>query len=376
MAREATKQVPVEKVRNLIDSLLRQLGCEADIARSVADVFVEANLRGHPGQGLEHFVTVMVRFLKAGAINPNGRPRIVKESGATALVDGDRGPGQVAAIFAADLAVRKAAHLGCSIVGIVNSHDIYMLGYYADRIARSGCVGLIFTNAIPLMRPYGGVQRLLGTNPIAIGMPTAGRDPIVLDMAMSAGLFRHVWLAAVHGEKLPPGLAVGADGLQTTDPVAGLRGALNPLGGPKGYGLALCIALLAGPLVGAAVGRATGPSTILSAELSDSGELRTDLWDRLGKEDFGAVQNGHLVVAINPSAFGDDVIFRNAVTAYINEIKSSPKAPGVPEILVPGERSFREREKNLAQGSVAIEERVWAEALRVSRALHVDAPIT
>lgn len=374
MAVETSRLVPIAALRTLIEAILGRLGCEPDVTTTVADMFVEANLRGHSGQGLEHFIYSMVRSIKSGRINPRGRPRVIKEGEAFALVDGETGPGQVAAVFAADLAVQKAAHAGCSVIGIVDSRDIYMVGYYAERIARAGSVGVIFTDGIPLVHPYGGIERVLGTNPIAIGVPTAGVHPIVLDLATCAGLFRDIWGAALRKEEIPEGLAVGADGLPTRSGPAALKGALSPLGGHKGYGLALCVGLLSGPLVGAAVGRATGSPIVASAVL-DSGEVRADIWERLGKEDFGPTgSKGHLFVAVNPAVFGDEGTFRNAVTAYINEIKTSRRAPGVSEILVPGERSFRERDRNLVEGTVPIEERVWADALRLASVLNVRFP--
>lgn len=358
-----------------MEDLLAAVGCESDIARTVADVFLEADLRGHSVQGLDHFIYLMIRAMRSGRINPNGRPRIVKEGPAFALVDGDRGPGHVAGVFAADMAVEKARKAGCATIGVVNSSDIYLLGYYVERMARAGVVGLLFSDGLPLVHPYQGVERILGTNPLAIGIPTGGREPIVLDVATSASLYATVYRAARNGEEIPEGAAVGADGRPTRDPAAALKGALSPLGSPlaghKGYGLALCVGLLSGPLVGAAVGRATGHSIIATAVLP-SGEKRADLWENLGKEDFGPKgSKGHLFLAIDPASFGDSAVFLRGVEAYVAEIKASKKAPGVDEIRVPGERGFALRELSVAQGVVRVEERVWKDAIKLAESFGV-----
>lgn len=373
MGTDLTRAVRIDVLRDLMQRILTRLGCEPEIAATVADVFVEAELRGQPVEGLEQLIYSMVRALH-GRMNPNGRPRIVKDGEAFALIDGDRGPGQVAGVFAADLAIHKARKSGCCVVGIVNSRDMAMAGYYAERIARAGLVGLIFTDALPQVHPYGGMERILGANAIAIGIPTAGAHPVLLDFGTCAGMFRDIYEAARRGEDIPEGLAIGSDGLPTRNAAAAIEGALSPFGGHKGYGLGLCVGLLSGPLVGAAVGRATGRSLTASSVLP-SGETRPDLWETLGKEDLGPTgSKGHLFIAIDPAVFGDPATFRVAVSAYIKEVKDSRKAPGVSEIRVPGERAFSERERSVHGGVVPIEERVWADTAKLAAVLGVTMP--
>jgi L-2-hydroxycarboxylate dehydrogenase (NAD+) len=350
MEERSTRIVPVEVLRDLVQRLLAAAGCGPEAGATAADVFVTADLRGTGVQGLDHLPT-MIRGLRNGKIDPSGRPRVARETQAAALVDGNRGPGQVAGIFAADLAVRKARQAGCCAVGIVNSSDIFMLAYYADRIARAGLVGIVVTNAPPLVHPYGGTERILGTNPIAIGIPTDWEHPLVLDMATSALSASRVRQAAYFGEPLPPGLAVDSDGQPTRDAALAAQGAIGPLDGHKGFGLGLCIELLSGPLVAAAVGKAL------------SG------W--LGNEPAGA--KGHFLIAVDPAAFGEPAVFRAAVGVHLREVKASRKAPGVSEIRIPGERGYAEEARRRRDG-VPIYEVVWARTAKLAADLGVSMP--
>lgn len=342
--------MPAAVLRDLMVRLLTAAGCAPDAAATAAEVFLTADLRGLGVQGLDHLPT-MIRNLRSGKINPKGVPRIVREDAAAALVDGAAGPGQVAGIFAADVAVRKASRAGCCAVGIVNSSDMFMLGYYAERIARAGQVGIVVTNAPPLVHPFGGTERILGTNPIAIGIPTVGEHPVLLDIATSALSASRVRQAAYYAELLPPGIAVDPDGRPTRTAAEAAAGAIGPLAGHKGFGLGLCVGILSGPLVGAAVGRALAG------------------W--LGNEPAGA--KGHFLVAVDPAAFGDPAAFRAAVSAHLEEVKTSRKAPGVSEIRIPGERAFAEEARRRREG-VPVYDVVWARTAKLAAELGVAMP--
>jgi L-2-hydroxycarboxylate dehydrogenase (NAD+) len=341
--------VTVPALRGLMERLLQSTGMNANHAKTVAHIFVEANLRGIPVQGLNHLHTMMGK-LRSGAVKPNALPMHTKETPGTATVDGNKGPGQLAGIYAADLAVAKAKKSGFCTVGIINSADLYMLAYYAERMARKGMVGLVFSNATPAVHPTGGVEKLLGTNPLAMAVPTAGEDPIVLDMATSATLMTHVRYAAARGEKIPEGVAIGPDGRPTTDAKRAVQGALSPLGGHKGYGLSLAVTLLSGALVGGAMGRG--------------------LMDAPGP----AGPKGHLFMAIDPAAFGSPIAFRKRVSAYAREVKESRKAPGVKAIRMPGERSFADRRSSLKAGRISIDPMLWQNTAKLAGEMGVTMP--
>ena len=169
--RRAKRKIKVETLRRLMAALLTSCGCSEDAAFKCADVFLDADLKGIGLQGLDHMPT-LIRHLKTGKTDPRAIPEIVRENAATALIDGHRGLGQINALLAVDTVIRKAREAGCASVGVVNSGDFFMAGHYAERIARTGLVGLVFSDAPPLVHPHGGTERMTGTNPFAIGIPS------------------------------------------------------------------------------------------------------------------------------------------------------------------------------------------------------------
>ncbi len=349
-----TRRVPVEVLQRLIEDLLQAAGCDESSATIAADGYLEADLRGHSIQGLDHLFSTIAR-LRSGDINPRARPHIIREGAAFALVDGDKALGQVAAGFAMDVAAAKSGASGCAAVGFINADDIFMLGYYADRFARAGLVSLVMSNTYPTrVHAAGGIEGVLGTNPLAIGVPSDGPYPVVLDMATSTSAIGHVRIASYTDEPIPAGIAIDTEGRATTNAKSALSGgALTPMAGHKGYGLGLCVALLSGPLIGAAIGQAL-------EEVFKNPQTTT-----------GA--RGHLFVTLDPAAFGDADTFRTAVRHYLDEIKSSRRAPHVKEILIPGERGLRQREESLKHGAV-IYESVWDHTAKLAAELGVAMP--
>lgn len=351
-AREV-RYIDVEKLRLLMERMLRAAGCDEKSASVCTGVFLDADLKGVGLQGLDHMST-LVRHLRIGHTRPSARPKVVRELAASALVDGGHGLGQLNAIFASDVAVRKAREAGVAAVGVVNSGDVFMVGHYAERIAAAGCVALVFSDAPPLVHPYGGLERMLGTNPLAIAVPGEKGPTLVFDMATSALSASRVRQAAYFDEPVPPGTGVDAAGEPTECPSDIRDGAIGPLGGHKGFGLALCVALLSGPLVGGFCGPALNS------------------W--MGEKAQQIVARGQLFIAIDPDAFGDPSVFHAKVSAYLQEIKNSRLAEGVDEIRIPGERSRSIRARQRAEGRVAIYDAVWQRALELAKSLGVELP--
>jgi len=345
-----TRTVGIDALRDLMHRLLVAAGASDENAKIAADQFLEADLRGIPTQGLDHMSSNLER-LRAGKIKGDVRPRVVREGPSFALIDGGDGPGQPAGVMAADLAAEKAKAAGSAVVGVTRSADIFMIGYYGERIARAGCAGIVASDATPQVRPYGSLEGLLGTNPFVIAVPTAGEHPVVLDIATSAISASHVRVAAYHGEDVPAADGRDAHGNPTVK--ASEVKTLGPLAGYKGFGLGLCVALVSAPLMGAAVGRA-----------------HRDWFDADGVP----TPKGHFFLAIDPGAFGDAEIFRNAVSEYIAEVKATRRAPGVDELLVPGERAFRERARNLARGEVEMLDAAWERIEKIAGELGVRMP--
>lgn len=343
--------VPADTLRDFLARILAALGCDEENAATVADGLVEADLRGHRIQGTDHIYSI-VADLKAGRINGASRPRIAQETAASALVDGDGGAGHVGGRFAVDVAIEKAGSAGAAAVGLVRSGDIFMLGAYVEKLARAGLVGLVFSNTVPVrVHPAGGIDRALGTNPIGFAFPNGDGDPIVMDLATSTSAVGHVRLASYENAAIPEGIAIDRDGNPTTDAQAALDGALTPLGGHKGFALALAVALLTGPVIGAEIGEPLTAETTADAPPN----------------------RGHFFVAIDPAAFGSVDEYERRLGAYVAELKASRRAPGVEEILMPGERSLRKRRESLESG-VPVLATVWENTLGFADELGVEAP--
>ena len=338
--------VPVEALRRYMHSMLAAAGCDEKNAQVAAGVFLDADLRGVGLQGLDHMPTLL-DALRDGRVDGRARPRVVDESPGAVLVDGGRGPGQAAAILAVDRAVDRARESGCCAAAVTNSFDLFMLGHYTERIALAGLAGLGFSDAPPMVRPHGGTERRLGTNPLSIAIPTAG-DPLVLDLSTSALSASRVRQARYHGEPVPEAEGVDADGHPSTDPAAVREGAIGPLAGHKGFGLGLCVALLAGPLTGSDTGRA------LLAR--------------------GTACKGHLFVAVDPARFGDPHVFRAAAGAYLAEVKACAPVEAAEAIRIPGERAAAARRRSLESGRVVVYESVWTRMAEVAGGLGVEVP--
>lgn len=343
--------VEIPQLRDLMRRILEAAGCDAETASLSAEVFLDADLKGMGLQGLDHMAT-LVRHLQTGHTRPDARPKVIREEAATVLVDGGRGLGQINALFASDLAVKKARSAGAAVVGVVNSGDVFMIGHYAERMARAGCVALVCTDAPPLVHPHGGTERMLGTNPIAFGFPRGGEQPLLFDMSTSALSASRVRQAAYFDEPLPPGTGCDASGTPSTRASDVRDGAIGPLAGHKGFGLALSVALLSGPLVGAFCGPALAS------------------W--MGSEPGTGAPRGQLFIAISPAAFGDPAVFAGKVDDYLGQITSSRKAAGFDAIRIPGDRAFGTRAEQRREGKIAILKVVWENALQMAERLGID----
>ncbi|HID60807.1 MAG TPA: Ldh family oxidoreductase [Hadesarchaea archaeon] len=336
-----------EQEKFVIRELLKALGAGEDEANATAEVLTEGDLRGFASHGLLRLPYIL-RALKRGTIVPKADVKVVNETPATALIDGGHGLGHHIATIAMRLAIKKAKKQGITAVGVFNSNHFGIAGYYAELAMRDGLVGIVTTATDALVHPWGGVEPFLGTNALAVGFPT--EPPVLLDMAMSVAARGKLVNAVKKGKKVPEGWAIDSDGRPTTDPAEGLKGALSPFGGPKGYALAFVLELLAGPLVRAGVGKEVHGTLEPVKKFCTKGDFMT---------------------AIDPSAFVPLKEFKARVRDYVEQIKMSKKAPGVEEIVIPGEPEQKIREKRLRDG-IPIADEVWAELEQLARGLGVD----
>ena len=337
-------------LRRFVEALLETSGSPPERAKQIADVFVEADLRGIGLQGLDHVPTIL-REIRSGKVRLTAEVTVSRQRSGAILLDTAGAPGPIGAIRAAEHAIGAARDHGIAAVGVAAGNDLYLLGYYAEKIARAGFVGIVLTTGHALVHPFGGVERMLATNPLAIAVPRPGTDPFLMEMATSALAAGRVRQAAYYGQTLPEGIGLGPDGKPSRDAATIRAGAIAPMAGHKGYALSLSIALLAGPLIGAVVGPARN---------DESG------WT-------GAP--GQLLIAIDPTAFGEQERFLGSVENYLQEIKASRPAEGFAEVRIPGERAFRERERRLREG-VPIPEVVVDRVRLFAEELGVEVPGT
>jgi LDH2 family malate/lactate/ureidoglycolate dehydrogenase len=318
-------RVDYQKLLSYVTEVFVRLGVPQSDAFTTADVLVQADLRGVESHGVQRLGRYVGR-LKNGLIEAKPTITLVNETSSTAMVDGGNGLGQPIGKFAMDLCLNKAAAAGGAFVAVRNSNHYGIAGYYAMMALSRQMIGFSYTNSRPLVVPTFGRERVLGTNPISMAVPTGNELPFVLDMATSVAPIGKVEVALRKGTPIPLGWAVDKNGLLTTDPnILATGGGLMPLGGPaesagyKGYGLAVMVDILCGVLSGATFGRFVDA-------LKDGHEQPANV--------------GHFFAAINIDAFRPLIDFRSAMDTMIGELKNSAKAEGESRIFIHGEKEF------------------------------------
>ena len=310
------KYLSIADAENFISSALQSEKVPAGDADIIANLMVKSDLAGADGHGIFRLPAYLKR-IRAGGVNLNPNIHIEREQGATALINGDNALGHLVMNKAVDLAIEKVKQHSVCWVGSHFGNHSGAASVYVRRLAEQGYIGIYMAvgNANH-MAPWGGIDLLLSTNPIAIAVP-AGDGPIVLlDIATTVAAYGKVKVAAQKGESIPDDWMIDRQGKPITDPKRSAEGSLLPIGGYKGYGLAVMIGLLAGALNNAAVGKGT-------VDFNAHHDLITN--------------TGQTIIAVDPSAFGDKEAFVKRVTDLVDDLKNSSTLPGVKEIRVPGE---------------------------------------
>ncbi|HET8745165.1 MAG TPA: Ldh family oxidoreductase [Ramlibacter sp.] len=322
-------RVPAAQVCRFIAAAMERLGLPAEDAHTVARLMTAAEVQGSDGHGVIRLVPY-ARRIRAGGVNARPHIRIAKEKAAMALIDGDNGMGHLVMHKAAQIAIAKARQCGVAWVGARASNHAGAASLYARMALEHDMLGLYFAvgnaNHLP---PWGGLDLLLSTNPIAVAVPAGEEPPVVLDMATSVAAYGKVRARAQRGEALPEGWMVDRRGEPLTDPRRAAEGLLLPIGGYKGYGLALVIGLLAGTLNRAAMG----------SEVVD-----------FSRDDTTPTNTGQAILVIDPDAFGEVDAFKARVDRLLRELRASERMPGVERIRIPGEQSHEKRLANERDG--------------------------
>jgi len=324
-----TKHLPIADAEQFIAKALVANGVPSTDALIVAQLMVKSDLVGADGHGLFRLPAYLKR-IRAGGVNLKPNIRIEREKGATALINGDNALGHLVMNKAVEVAIEKVKEHSVCWVGSHYGNHSGAASVYVRKLAEQGFIGIYMAvgNANH-MAPWGGIDLLLSTNPIAIAVPAGDHPMVLLDIATTVAAYGKVKLAAQKGESMPSDWMIDRQGKPITDPKKSSEGSLLPIGGYKGYGLAVMIGLLAGALNNAAVGKGT-------IDFNAHHDLITN--------------TGQTIIAVDPSAFGDKQEFINRVIALVDDLKSSATLPGIKEIRVPGEGAAKMMTQRMREG--------------------------
>ena len=340
------------ELHTLVREILEAAGADRRNADRVAEALVSSNLRGVDSHGVYH-VAGYVERIQAGHITPTTWPEILSETPTTALITGNWTFGHVAAKYGIEVAIEKARAQGVSVVGLVQLAHIGRLGEYSEIAASHDMIGMVFASGfgvtMPQSVPYGGRDKLMSTNPIAMGFPAGEETPVVFDFATTVVAGAKVMRARNRGEQVPLGWLVDAGGRPTTDP-SGYphEGGLLPFGGHKGYALMLADELLGRVLVGS------------DAHIDpDRGA--------------GNRHQGVTMIVLRADLFQPLAGFKRTADQLTRQIASVPPAPGFDEVLTPGMQEERALERRTREG-IPIPDDVWKSLSDVAASLNVPMP--
>ena len=328
-----------ERLRSVVRAICRQTGSEDREADLVAHHLVLANLSGHDSHGAG-MIPAYMTSLQGGGLQVNQHVSVDSDSGPILSLNGNAGYGQVIGDEAMARGIARVAEQGVAVVALKNSHHLGRIGSWGEQCAVAGMVSIHYVNAPayrPIVAPFGGSDARYSTNPYCTAVPATDSNPaMIFDMATSNIAMGKVRVAHNKGVDVPPGSLIDADGNETNDPgvmYRDPRGALRSVGNHKGYGLALVCELLAGALTnggGQLPERPTGPIIV----------------------------NNMLSVILDPKAIGEVGFFLQEIDKITEYVTASPPAPGVDEVMVPGDPERKMRAERQANG-IPIDDQSW-----------------
>jgi hydroxycarboxylate dehydrogenase B len=343
-------KLAANRLRELTACIFQRAGCQPPEAERIAAHLVEANLAGHDSHGVIR-IAPYVQWLRAGKVLADRTMQVVFENEAIAVVDGQFGFGQTVGEEAMRLGIEKCGRHGVAVIALRNSGHLGRIGAWPLMAARAGKLSLHFVNtsgAGILVAPHGGINRRLSANPIAAGIPVAGRPPIILDMSACTIAEGKIRVGLNKGAQVPKDCLIDSRGQPTTDPrvfYADPPGAILSIAGHKGYGLAVLCEVLAGALTG---GGCSNP------------------------QNAGRVVNGMLSIILDPSYFESDGTFAEEIRRFIAWVRSSEKATSDGEILMPGEPEERTKAQRLRDG-IDLDETTWCQILETAREVQLTS---
>jgi LDH2 family malate/lactate/ureidoglycolate dehydrogenase len=320
--------VPVEQAAGFVAGLFERAGLPPAASIDMGRAMVDADVAGLPSHGLSQ-TEMYVRRLLLRSISTTTEIVVVESREATAVVDAQGMFGHLAGDQAMQMAIDRSKAFGVGVVAVRNSFHFGPAGRYTQQASEHGCIGIAMCNTKPMMPAPGGVERLVGNNPISIGLPAAEGPDFLFDMALSEAALGKIRVAEREGKAIPSTWAVDRDGLPTTDPKAAIEGMLLPSGGAKGFGLSLAINLM---------------SSLLSQ--GPGGDDVAPLYGDLSKPFLCSL----LFMAIDIGHFRPEAEFRTAASAELARIRRSKSREGV--LRTPGERSWTLRQASGGQMQV------------------------
>lgn len=326
-----THRVSASALTTFVARLFTVAGVPARAAAEVAGGLVDADLEGLSSHGVM-LVDMYIERLRQGSVSRADNATVVTERNGAVVLDAGHALGHLTGDRAMAIAIDKARQFGAGIVSVRHGFHFGAAGRYAQRAAQANCIGIAMCNTRPLMPAPGGAERVVGNNPLAIALPTAGDIPIVLDMATSEAAMGKIRMAEKAKETIPPTWAVSAQGVPTTNPSEAIAGMLLPAGGAKGFGLSFMIDLMCGLLAQGAFGAQVRP---LYGDFSVPYDC------------------SHLFIAIDIAHFCDVDWFRQQTAAAAERIRDGKPAPGVAKLYTPGEPEWRRRQH--AEGQVQLD---------------------
>jgi LDH2 family malate/lactate/ureidoglycolate dehydrogenase len=342
--------IDIEKIRKFSEESFQKVHMPEDEAKIITEVLLEADLREIHSHGFLR-LPIYIERIQKGLIRNKAQLTFENENDTVAVIDGEFSAGQVVAYKAMEKSIEKSEKTGIGFVAVKNSNHFGISGFYSLMAAQKDKIGIVLSNVAPLMPAIGGVEKVIGNNPLSIAAPSGDKEPVVLDMALSNTAFGKILFAKEKGQDIPEGWGVDSKGQSTTNPDDVINGGfLSPVGGPKGFGLALMIEILTGVLSG-----------------GQYSKMIPSMYDVSQKQSIS-----HLMITIDIKTFIPLELYYSSIKQLIAFIKDSKKADGVDEIYLPGEIEFL-KEKNNREKGVPMQEQTFNKLNELAKELNIKA---
>jgi len=331
MEKNVSRRILFDDLKGFCKEVYEKTGVPDEEAEIVADLLATSDLRGVETHGVTR-LPIYIQRIQKGYVRAVSKMTRIKEKGATTFAEAHGSLGHVVAFNAMEMAIKKAEEYGIGWVSVKDSGHFGVAGLFSMMALEKDFIGYIATNSAPMMAPYGGRERIIGNNPLSYAFPAKSYLPVVVDFSCSVVSSGKLILCRKRGEKIPLGWAYDKDGLPTEDPYEGYEGggSLAPMGGHKGYGLALAHEVLTAILTG--------------------GKWTRNIKSLYEEDKTGIQGTCHSFMALDPDCFIGKEHFKKSMDSYIRSIKESGKAENKTEILMPGEPEYQTESERLKEG--------------------------